>query len=31
MMGDQLAAARARSGPGDVMKLIHSGDTWVVE
>jgi 2-oxoglutarate/2-oxoacid ferredoxin oxidoreductase subunit beta len=31
MVVDQIAAARARSGPGDVMKLIHSGDTWTVE
>jgi 2-oxoglutarate ferredoxin oxidoreductase subunit beta len=31
MVVDQIAAARARSGPGDVMKLIHSGDTWTVD
>ena len=31
MMGDQIDAAIAKSGPGSLEKLIHSGDTWVVE
>ena len=31
MMGDQIDAAIAKSGPGTLEKLIHSGDTWVVE
>jgi 2-oxoglutarate ferredoxin oxidoreductase subunit beta len=31
MLMDQIAASRARSGPGDLMKLLYSGDTWVVE
>ena len=31
MMGDQIEAAIAKSGPGTLEKLIHSGDTWVVE
>jgi 2-oxoglutarate ferredoxin oxidoreductase subunit beta len=28
---DQIDAAIAKSGPGDLSKLINSGDTWVVE
>jgi hypothetical protein len=28
---DQIAASVAKSGPGSLEKLIHSGDTWVVE
>ena len=31
MLHDQIAVARAKSGPGDLEKLINSGDTWVVE
>lgn len=31
MMDDQLEAAIAKSGPGNLEKLINSGDTWVVE
>ena len=31
MMTDQIAAALAKSGPGNLDKLINSGDTWVVE
>jgi 2-oxoglutarate ferredoxin oxidoreductase subunit beta len=31
MMDDQVAAAIAKSGPGNLEKLINSGDTWVVE
>jgi 2-oxoglutarate ferredoxin oxidoreductase subunit beta len=31
MMGDQIQAAVAKSGPGSLEKLINSGETWVVE
>ncbi len=31
MMADQIAAAISRSGPGQIEKLINSGDTWTVE
>ena len=31
LMGDQIEGAIAKSGPGDLAKLINSGDTWVVE
>jgi 2-oxoglutarate ferredoxin oxidoreductase subunit beta len=31
MMVDQIDAAVAKSGPGSLEKLIHSGDTWVVD
>ena len=31
MMDDQIEAAIAKSGPGNLEKLINSGDTWVVE
>ena len=31
MMLDQIDASIAKSGPGSLEKLIHSGDTWVVE
>src|SRR5687767_3157896 len=31
MMVDQIDAAIAKSGPGNLEKLINSGDTWVVE
>ncbi len=31
MMSAQIAAAIAKSGPGDLHQLIHSGDTWIVE
>jgi 2-oxoglutarate ferredoxin oxidoreductase subunit beta len=30
LMSDQLASAQAKQGPGDLMKLLHSGDTWNV-
>jgi 2-oxoglutarate ferredoxin oxidoreductase subunit beta len=29
-MDEQLEAARAKLGPGDLATLLHSGDTWVV-
>jgi 2-oxoglutarate ferredoxin oxidoreductase subunit beta len=31
LLNDQLTAARQARGPGDLQKLIHSGDTWTVE
>ncbi|HEY7547838.1 MAG TPA: 2-oxoacid:ferredoxin oxidoreductase subunit beta, partial [Blastocatellia bacterium] len=31
MMDEQIKAAVARLGPGDLEKLINSGDTWIVE
>jgi 2-oxoglutarate/2-oxoacid ferredoxin oxidoreductase subunit beta len=31
MLRDQIESARARSGPGDLERLINSGETWVVE
>ena len=31
MMEDQIEAAVAKIGPGNLEKLINSGDTWVVE
>jgi 2-oxoglutarate ferredoxin oxidoreductase subunit beta len=31
MMTEQVDAAIAKSGPGNLEKLINSGDTWVVE
>ncbi|HEU4507224.1 MAG TPA: 2-oxoacid:ferredoxin oxidoreductase subunit beta [Pyrinomonadaceae bacterium] len=31
MMMDQIDASIAKVGPGSLEKLIHSGDTWVVE
>jgi len=31
MMAEQIGAAIMRSGPGNLEKLINSGDTWVVE
>lgn len=31
MMVDQIDAAIAKTGPGNLEKLINSGDTWVVE
>jgi 2-oxoglutarate ferredoxin oxidoreductase subunit beta len=31
MMVDQIDAAIAKAGPGSLEKLIHSGDTWVVD
>jgi hypothetical protein len=31
MMVDQIAASIAKVGPGNLEKLINSGDTWVVE
>ncbi|HEX9234903.1 MAG TPA: 2-oxoacid:ferredoxin oxidoreductase subunit beta [Actinomycetota bacterium] len=30
LMEQQVAAATERLGPGDLAKLLHSGDTWVV-
>jgi hypothetical protein len=30
-MEDQLALAREKLGPGSLDKLLHSGDTWVVD
>ena len=30
MLRDQIVASVARSGPGDIEKLIYSGDMWVV-
>jgi 2-oxoglutarate ferredoxin oxidoreductase subunit beta len=31
MMSDQVNAAIAKSGAGNLEKLLNSGDTWVVE
>jgi 2-oxoglutarate ferredoxin oxidoreductase subunit beta len=31
MMAEQVDAAIAKSGPGNLERLINSGDTWVVE
>ena len=31
LMTNQISEAIAKSGPGSLDKLIHSGDTWVVE
>src|SRR5262245_3831434 len=31
MMDDQIAASIAKSGPGNLEKLLNNGDTWVVE
>jgi hypothetical protein len=31
MMTDQIEVAVAKSGLGNLEKLINSGDTWVVE
>jgi 2-oxoglutarate ferredoxin oxidoreductase subunit beta len=31
LMVDQIDAAIAKSGPGNLDKLIHSGETWTVE
>ncbi|HEX4901020.1 MAG TPA: 2-oxoacid:ferredoxin oxidoreductase subunit beta [Pyrinomonadaceae bacterium] len=31
LMTNQISEAIAKSGPGNLDKLIHSGDTWVVE
>jgi 2-oxoglutarate ferredoxin oxidoreductase subunit beta len=30
MMADQISTAIEKSGPGDIEKLINSGDTWIV-
>ena len=30
-VSQQIEAAKAKSGPGDLEKLFHAGDTWVVE
>ena len=30
LMTEQLATAKAKQGPGDLMALLHSGDTWDV-
>ncbi len=31
LVQDQLVAAAARKGPGDLTNLLHSGTTWTVE
>jgi hypothetical protein len=31
MMVDQIEASIAKAGPGNLEKLINSGDTWIVE
>src|SRR6266481_735046 len=31
LMADQIQAAIAKSGPGDLAKLISGGETWIVE
>ena len=31
MLSEQIRSAIAKNGPGDLEKLIHSGDTWVIE
>jgi 2-oxoglutarate ferredoxin oxidoreductase subunit beta len=31
MLAEQIETARARSGPGDLRKLIYGGDMWEVE
>jgi 2-oxoglutarate ferredoxin oxidoreductase subunit beta len=31
MLHGQIEASIAKRGPGDLEKLIHSGETWVVE
>ncbi len=31
LLEEQIETAITRSGPGDLEKLIHSGDTWVIE
>jgi 2-oxoglutarate ferredoxin oxidoreductase subunit beta len=31
MMAQQIEQSIAKTGPGSLEKLIHSGDTWVVE
>ena len=31
LMNAQLATATAQQGEGDLMNLLHSGDTWDVE
>jgi 2-oxoglutarate ferredoxin oxidoreductase subunit beta len=30
LMEDQIERAKQKAGPGDLMKLINSGDTWVI-
>jgi 2-oxoglutarate/2-oxoacid ferredoxin oxidoreductase subunit beta len=31
LMEEQIDAAIAKSGPGNLEKLLNSGDTWIVE
>ena len=31
MLSDQIRMATEKKGPGDLEKLINSGDTWVIE
>jgi 2-oxoglutarate ferredoxin oxidoreductase subunit beta len=31
MMAEQIETAIAKSGPGNIEKLIYSGDMWTVE
>jgi hypothetical protein len=31
MLSEQIKAATERMGPGNLEKLINSGDTWVIE
>jgi 2-oxoglutarate ferredoxin oxidoreductase subunit beta len=31
LLEQQIETARERSGPGNLEKLIHSGDTWVID
>jgi 2-oxoglutarate ferredoxin oxidoreductase subunit beta len=30
LMAEQVERAKARSGPGDLAKLLHAGDTWEI-
>jgi 2-oxoglutarate ferredoxin oxidoreductase subunit beta len=31
LLAQQIEAAREKMGPGDLSKLINSGDTWVID
>jgi 2-oxoglutarate ferredoxin oxidoreductase subunit beta len=31
LMSEQLATAKAQQGEGDLMALLHSGDTWSMD
>jgi 2-oxoglutarate ferredoxin oxidoreductase subunit beta len=31
LLAQQIEAAREKMGPGDLAKLINSGDTWVID